>query len=202
MEQEPVYPYPDREHLVTPRTAAERLHEELRVSGEGQMLRDNIIKGLGAMYERAPLVQSLYVYCETMAWFDSDEESPEAARIAKLQMIYSGALMATHVSTGTLPEQRKQQLLRVRLDGVAEVLAGDTMKRMQIATNVDKLRDTLPGRLLRDYTYEERQALDRFAYAMLSDYSPEMSLLFGEDVQLGYVLGAQTITMMKRHFHG
>lgn len=202
MEQESTYPYPEREHLNVPLTAAERLHDELRVSGEGQVLRDNVIKGLGAMYEHAPLVQSLYVYSETMAWFDSDEESPEAARIAKLQMMYSGALMATHVNVGVLPEQRKQHLLQMRLDGVAEVLAGDTMRRMKIATSLDKLRDSLPGRLLSDYTREDRQAIDRFAYAMLSDYSTEMALLFGEDVQLGYVLSAQMITIMKRHLHG
>lgn len=202
MEQESIYPYPQREHLSMPLTAAERLHEELRVSGEGQMLRDNVINGLGELYGRTPLGQSLYVYSETMAWFDSDEESAEVARIAKLQMIYSGALMATHVGLEVLPGQRQQQLLQMRLSGAAEVLAGDAMKRMKIATDVDRLRDVLPMRLLCEYTSEDRQALDRFAHAMLSDYDTEMALLFGEDVQLGYVLGAQTIAMMKRHLYG
>lgn len=110
-----IFEQPAREYIAPPNVPSDVIDSELRTGGSGLVLRENIMLGLGAIYNHTSLAQSIHEYA-SMLDVARQYEASEANRLflatgdLREEAFYNGALLAIHAEV-SLDSSRLRRII-------------------------------------------------------------------------------------------
>lgn len=127
MAELPTRQYPDAEHYVSPRTAAEQARDELRLYPNPETFRGDFMPILRRMYSPTLLAQSMQRYASFVGAIE--HRTPTDKRRRMNFSFYSGSIVGMHLNIAPLPDIRKYPILKlVPLPSLDEALDPERMQ--------------------------------------------------------------------------
>lgn len=137
--ERPAFDIPERENLATPKVASDVIESELRTGGSGTMLRENILYGLGAIYDNTRLAGSLQEYASMIdisRQYDAFRRKQTFIPMAdaRTQAFYAGSLLALHAEMSLeKPAQRRHMLSHTASERVPHSETPHQTERRRVA---------------------------------------------------------------------